>query len=57
MKRFKKCISLLLVAVMMVSMFVIPGGNVQAAKKTNNTKLKNDFYHDSNVSVTGWSCY
>ena len=33
MKRFKKCISLLLVAVMMVSMFVIPGGNVQAAKK------------------------
>lgn len=33
MKRFRKCISLLLVAVMMVSMFVIPGGNVQAAKK------------------------
>lgn len=50
-------IFLLLVAVIMVSMFVIPRGNVQAAKKTNNTKLKNDFYHDSNVSITGWSCY
>ena len=33
MKHLKKFYSLLLVVVMMVSIFVIQGGNVQAAKK------------------------